>query len=32
MSLFIKSPPLFSKSTFYSQNHDQETLEEFEDE
>ena len=31
-SLYQKPPPLFSKSVFYSQNHDQEALEEFEDE
>jgi len=23
MSLFVKPPPLFSKSAFYSQNHDE---------
>jgi len=28
MSLFEKSPPLFSKSAFYSKNHDQEDYEE----
>ena len=28
MSLFEKPPPLFSKSAFYSQNHDQEDYEE----
>ena len=32
MNLFEKPPPLFSKSAFYSQNHDQEDFEEFEEE
>lgn len=27
MSLFEKPPPLFSKSAFYSQNHDQDNKE-----
>ena len=32
MNLFEKPPLLFSKSAFYSQNHDQEDYEEDEDE
>jgi len=31
MSLFVKPPPLFSKSAFYSQNHDQEDYQEDEE-